>query len=105
MKKDKLDRCPGCGKHCPLSAPRCKYGRAYAAKLEASQTGCKHKWEAYVTRGEPLWQMLTISRKIKKNLCHSRVTEAEVMAALTPLERQQLAQMLYKLQRITEKQA
>ena len=111
MKRENEKRCPGCGKHCPLSAPRCKYGRAYAAKhaLEPGKNGavkeeCKHKWERYVTRNQPLWKMLTVSRRVKKGLCHSQITEQELMAVLTAEQQKQLAEILRRLQSAAEKE-
>lgn len=99
MKTEKIPRCPGCSKHCPLSAPRCKYGRTYAAKKMEKEIKpkCKHKWEGYVTLQGEIWQMLTLSRAIKKGLCHSRVTETQLLSAITPEQRQALAEILQKL--------
>ena len=110
MKNKKIERCPGCGKHCPLSAPRCKYGRNYAAKINGQKdeacpfkAECKHKGEKYVVYEQPLWQMLTISRRIKKGLCHARFTEAELMAALTPQQQMQFGDILCRLQAAVER--
>lgn len=105
MKKEEPARCPGCGKHCPLSAPRCKYGRACAARLEAKteKNSCKHKWEGHVAQDGVLWHLLHISRKMKKNLCHKRTTEAQLLSALSCVEQEYLLHVLKKLQDVMAK--
>lgn len=101
MKKDNV--CPGCHKHCPLNAPRCKYGLSYLAKQEKKKASCssskqKHyKWEQYVAQNGPAWKLLTISRNAKKALCRRDITESALFAAFTEEEKQLFAKMLDKL--------
>jgi len=112
MKENKAGGCPGCGKHCPANAPRCKYGRAYFEKLER-ETGAKEgmaahcrgeerkkrfKWERYVTRDDVLHQLLLVSRRTKKALCEGERSEEKLLLALKPEERQALSGILRKLE-------
>ena len=99
MKKENV--CPGCGKHCPLSCPRCKYGMRYAAKQQKEEAECKKKkqakWERYVTPNSTAHLMLSTSRRVKKALCHQEVTENELFAAFTPFEKEIFTTLLQKL--------
>ena len=98
--------CPGCGKGCPLSQPRCKYGRAcfmkkaqkeQKKKSRARQPGPQYKWEAFVTRGGPAWLMLLTLRNAKKALRRGRVTEEQLLRRLTDEDRLRLTALLQKL--------
>ena len=95
MKKENV--CPGCGKHCPLSSPRCKYGMRYAAKLQKQKTPKKHKWEKHVTPDGPAHLMMTVSRKAKKALCHQKVNEDALFASFTPFEKEIFTTLLQKI--------
>ena len=99
MKKENV--CPGCGKHCPLSSPRCKYGMRYAAKLQKEEHACQkpkqHKWEKHVTPNGPAHLMLTVSRRAKKALCHQKVTEDALFASFTQFEKEIFAALLQKI--------
>ena len=102
MKKDHLPVCPGCSRHCPAGAVRCKYGRTYFAKHPPVQTDCprkpkEHKWKSCVEKEGLLWTYLLSGKKIKKALCHRHITETELLAALTEEEKQALHGLLSKL--------
>ena len=92
--------CPGCHKHCPLSAPRCKYGRNYAAKHSpetAPAPTFKHKWQRFATPDGLVWKLITTGKKCKKALCQSRLTEEQLLASLSTEEQQTLADLLERV--------
>lgn len=109
MKHDKEPRCPGCSRHCPLSAPRCKYGCRYAQKCAASAAsscaanGCKsrdkhsRKWKKCIEKGGLLHLLLKSGKHIKKGLQKGSVTEEKLLSALTPSEKESLEAILRKL--------
>lgn len=102
MKNAKEAVCPGCSRHCPMHHLHCKYGKNYFAKKLAKEQEMpaekhKHRWEKYVTDGGVVRQMIDVSRKTKKALCHEKITEAEVLAALNMQEREALRQTLDKI--------
>ena len=108
MSKEKILTCPGCHKHCKENAPRCKYGQSYFAKQKkkAAAKGIedgrpipqKHcKWERYVEKEGPAWKMLMLSRKIKKDLCHQKITEEQLFSCLSDTEKQIFSYLLDKL--------
>ena len=102
----KCPTCPGCSKHCPMGAPRCKYGRAYFEKQAAKQTeqsAKKCKWKTRVTPDSALWQLLSVSRRLKKALCHGEITEARLLSALDAQEQQALSVLLNRLENTLEK--
>ena len=103
--------CPGCSRHCTMDHPHCKYGRQYFEKQkqkEVSKTVCPHcpkkqnpdspaKWEAYVQKGGTAWQLLYASRMAKKALRKKQVNEQMLLHRLSAEEREQLAEMLSRL--------
>lgn len=92
--------CPGCGKHCPMSHPRCRYGRTYFARLNApapEHARPRHKWEAFVTRDEPIWLLLDTARSLRKALKKERVTEAQLLDRLSDDEQLRLTALLRRL--------
>jgi len=101
VKKENV--CPGCSKHCPLNAPRCKYGIRHAAKLQKKATACatkkqkQYKWERHTAKGGPAHLMLTVSRSAKKALCHEKTTEERMFASFTPAEKELFASLLAKI--------
>ncbi|MBQ8508189.1 MAG: hypothetical protein IJ466_12275 [Clostridia bacterium] len=103
MKKDKQNTCPGCSRHCPLSAPRCKYGRTYLAKKQKSEAKCakkesiKYKWEKYAARDGLAWKLFFTCRSAKRAMRDSGISEAQFFAVLTEEERRALAGILEKL--------
>ena len=104
MKKDQIPVCPGCSKHCPLSAPRCKYGRNYAGKIQlnpdqAPDTRKKGKlrWKALLARDGVIRQLLTTGKQIKKALRHGCITEAQLLDLLSVPEQEALLTMLARL--------
>ena len=97
MKKTKENTCPGCSHHCPLNAVRCKYGRTYVARLAEQEPQHKHKWEAHVASGGLTWKLLTTSRRIKKALCRSQLTETALLGAVSEQEKELLLALLDKL--------
>jgi len=101
MAKDRCGRCPGCGKHCELTSPRCKYGRAYTAQCCAGKDGKKApRWAAYAPEGGLAWRLLDLSRRLKRSLRKARCTEPQLLAALTPQELALLDAIFTKLDRI-----
>ncbi len=107
MKKSAANTCPGCGKHCPAGAVRCKYGQKYFARLNASadQSPVKktspvskpRKWEKNVCSGGLLWHFLSTGRRVKKTLRKGRATEDQILAMLTETEKSSLAAILEKI--------
>jgi len=95
MKKEQSGVCPGCKRRCQADALRCKYGRAYFAKMAAQQY--EYKWEAYTEKGGLAWRLLLTGRRVKKALRKGRATEAEVFSALTAQEQETLSALLSKL--------
>lgn len=105
MKHDKEAVCPGCHRHCPMHQLHCKYGKNYFAKklareqeTDVSAQKHKHRWEKYVTEGEVVHQMIDLSRRTKKALCHEKTTEARLLSALNLQEREALRAALDKLE-------
>lgn len=102
MKKQSPDVCPGCGKHCPAAAVRCKYGRAHFAKLaeeSAAPEKGKHrrKWEKHVAADGPLWQLISTGRRVKKALLGGEIREEQLLTRLTGDEQRQLTEILRKM--------
>ena len=102
MKKEKIPTCPGCGRHCPLSHPRCKYGRDYLEKLQKKEAETpekkkRFKWEGLVEKDGLLWQLLLTGCSIKKALRKKRTTEAALLQQLSDQEQMQLSEILKKL--------
>ena len=96
MKKNGVEVCPGCGKHCPLGATRCKYGAAYFAKQQKAGEH-QYKWEKHIEKYGLAWQLLHTVRIAKKSLCHAKRTEEQIFSALTAEERRTLSVLLQKL--------
>ena len=106
MKNQKTDVCPGCSRHCTRDNPRCKRGRAYFAQLQDGEpratavrkgSGKKRRWEKHVTEGGIAWQLIYVGRRAKKALRREEISEAQFINALDEQERDQLAQLLKKL--------
>jgi len=97
--KNKQSHCPGCSRHCPMHAVRCKYGKNYFAKLESAQEkkAEKRSWKKSVAKGGLTWQFLRVSRKTKKDLKNSRLTEQQLLSRLSESEQAQLRNILDKL--------
>lgn len=93
MSKHKENRCPGCSKHCPCGAVKCKYGRKYF-KQHGQRPA--RKWESYVSAGGAAWQLLETARQMKKALKKGAAEEA-VLGALNEQERAQLCALLGRL--------
>ena len=103
MKEEKIDRCPGCGHHCPLTAPRCKFGRQYQEKIgmlahEKGEKGKTCKWEAYVGQNGLGWNLLMQAKRIKNGLRSQKISEEKIFQNLSPQEQQTLLQLLKRLQ-------
>lgn len=106
MGKQKTDVCPGCSRHCPLSHVRCKYGEKYIEKRRRDQQAAgqlltkgedgkpRRKWEKYVTQGSTFWKLLLTASRLKKALRKEQITEAQLLAALTPQDRAMLDALL-----------
>lgn len=104
MKKTNQNACPGCGRHCTIDHVRCKYGRQFFAKQTAALQGADHKphrrkWEKYTEAGGAAWQLLTVSRQVKKALVRGGITEQQLLAPLSPDEQQMLTSLLGRLSR------
>ena len=111
MKNNDVERCPGCGKHCPMGKAGCGYGRKYFAKLEsksvarpaarpapkpAAADDSRPKWEKHVKTGGLAWQLITTGRSMKEALKSGAVTEEKLFAHLSSGERAILKELLVK---------
>ena len=105
MKKQSENLFPGCSRHCPANHPRCKYGQKYLEKI-AKATAChskdsekkpRCKWEKHVTPHGLCWQLLWNSRRIKQALRKNKVTEQQLLSALSTQEQVQLCALLAKV--------
>lgn len=125
MKNNAIPTCPGCGKHCPLDHPRCKYGRAFFEKWQRKEQAadvkekekkkssldsrkrnqsfhqapqdCSHKWEQYVEQGGLAWQFFLACCHAKKALRKKRITEEKLFSALSDDEKAYLSQLIEKM--------
>ena len=105
MKNEKKSVCPGCHHHCPMGAPRCKYGRSFFARQEARtiaepqavKVQPKRKWEAYVSADGLAWRTITAGRSLKKALCHGCYAEKRLEELFSAEEREQLSALLARL--------
>ena len=109
MGKQKTDVCPGCSRHCPLSHVRCKYGKKYIEKHRRDQQAAGHlsvkgeekkprrKWEKHVMQGSTVWKLLFTASRLKKALRKEHITEAQLLAALTPQDRAMLDALLERI--------
>ena len=99
------NRCPGCGKHCPLNAPRCKYGRTYAEKIQkkkkddAQRTApaILKKWKKYLSADSVIYQLLISSKQIKQGLRQEELSEEKLLSRISPEEAKTLSVILSKL--------
>jgi len=96
--------CPGCGKHCPLTNVRCKYGRNYIEKLEkkaaarpSSAEAHGHKWEKHAAPGSALHGFLSAASLAKRALRDEKLTAEAFEKALTPVELTALAALMEKI--------
>lgn len=97
--------CPGCGKHCSLREPRCKFGKNYAEKhlpslspqFTSKQNKKKRKWEKQVVRGELIWQLLNTSSMIKRAIKNETISEKKLISEFSEGEIIQFSQFLIKL--------
>ena len=106
MKKQNIDVCPGCSRHCTRNEIRCKRGRAYFAEHSEAESKeipmrrdshKKHKWEKHVCIGGLFWQLIFVSRKVKKALRREKIAEEQLMSVLDDQDRLQLSRILKKL--------
>ena len=102
MKNNGMPTCPGCGRHCSLAHPRCKYGRDYWEKIqrkeqEAPKEKSRFKWEGLVEKEGLIWQLFLVSRSMKKALRKKKVVEEDLLLRLNDQEQQQLSDLLKKL--------
>lgn len=118
MKDRDQNVCTGCNRHCPTSAPRCKYGRKYFSEISSSGQDAparqdfggyqpayghefrhKHprKWERSTIPGGLAWQLLFVSRRVKKALLHCEIAEDRLLDVLSPSEQKALSRILEKL--------
>lgn len=106
MKTVNQNVCPGCSRHCTADCVRCKRGRAYFAKqrendnfapMENTKKKHHHKWERSLSEGGPIWRMLRMSKKIKKALRNGEISEAGLLEPLSEQERDQLSEVMDKI--------
>lgn len=122
MKKNTdQNTCPGCGRHCPACAPRCKYGCRYFRKMAEAACpagGCcgagkkkealknkgqskkreeECKWARYAPPGGLGYSLLSAARTAKKGLRKGRFTEEAFFGALSDAQQAELRMMLEKL--------
>ena len=98
----KTDVCPGCSKHCAMGAARCKYGRAYFDSIEKKAPEKKRKWERYAASGSTVWLLLHAARKIKKALCHEKISEAQLMDGMSLQEQAALDALVKRMLSVVE---
>ena len=96
MKEKNIPTCPGCRKHCPLSAVRCKYGRNYIEKLNAEEDKPR-KWKKRIAPEGELHLLLSTAKGIKSALKESAVTESQLLSTPDPFQREALSEILKKL--------
>ena len=106
----KANRCPGCSRHCRLDHVRCKYGQKYLEKVQNAHEKKaaydenkdakkqRYKWEKYVLQGGLGWKLLWTAGCSKRALRSGRMTEQELLGALTESEQEQLSILLEKIQ-------
>lgn len=100
MKNANTGVCPGCKRHCPMNAVRCKYGKQHFAKLETAEekkSRPRHKWERATRPGGLAWRLLAVSRSAKKALVGRDMTEDELLSRLSADDRALLGELLAKL--------
>lgn len=107
MKNTNENCCPGCRRHCSRDKLCCKHGRAYFAEQKRSdknmmqkqehKSGHLHKWERYVQPDGLAWNLLYACRSTKRALRDRKITEEELFARLSDLEKENLREILEKL--------
>jgi len=96
MSKNCENRCPGCRKHCPMGAERCKYGKKYFMKAAAPAIE-RRKWDRYTQSGGTAWQLFDAARSMKKALKSGSVSESALLGAISEQEQAQLCALLGRL--------
>ena len=100
MKKDISGVCPGCSRHCSRDALKCKYGHEHFEKLQKKEQAKKehrYKWESYTEKDGLAWILFLVCRNIKKALRSKSMTEDEIFAPLSQEEKNELANLVHKL--------
>lgn len=99
MQKNCCKTCPGCRRHCTADHPHCKFGCKYFARCCESKDkkNHKYKWEKYTAPDGLARQLQFTAHKVKKALRKGRLTEDQLISALTFDERQLFAELLKKL--------
>ena len=92
MDNRQCSKCPGCKRHCSACNPKCGYGRKYFSACRKKQK--RHKWEKYAEHGGLVWQLLDVSKKLKKALKQQEICEKDVLNVLSEQDRQQLFDLL-----------
>ena len=101
--KNAKAHCPGCSRHCPMNAVRCKYGQKYFEKHgEEVHHACKAKkdhpkWMKHVAENSLVFTFLTTGKRVKKALCHQKISETALLNVLTAEEKETLSNLLHKL--------
>ena len=99
MKNESMNVCPGCKRHCPACAVKCKYGQKYFEKKACAEKSNplqkkKARWKKTVSEGSAIYLLISAGRSAKKALKRGETTEARLLASLTDEERQTLAGLL-----------
>ena len=84
--------CPGCKRHCSACNPKCGYGRKYFSACRKKQK--RRKWEKYAERGGLVWQLLDVSKALKKALKQQKTSEEKFLNAISEQDRQLLSALL-----------
>lgn len=73
--------------------------QAAPAALRSYRPRHKHprKWERHISPGGTAWQLLFVSRSIKKALHHRELSEDQIFSTLTPAEQQTLCAYLNRI--------
>lgn len=94
-KKNGLPCCPGCGKHCPMGATRCKYGNKYFAKSFPKEK--PSGWKTRIEKGGLIFLLLKVVKQVKKGLKKEQTSEEVLLSRLNPSEKEALESILKKL--------
>ena len=107
MGKKKGNVCPGCGRSCTAENVRCRYGKSYFEKQRAATQAVaereRYKWERYVVPEGFIWQLLMMSKRLKKALKNGSVTEEQLMDELNGGEKDLLAATISKVEEVIKK--
>ena len=76
MKNESMNVCPGCKRHCPACAVKCKYGQKYFEKKACAEKSNplqkkKARWKKTVSEGSAIYLLISAGRSAKVKFCKS----------------------------------